>query len=230
MNARSPLLLDPDDLLAAGACALGLELSPRQIQAFRQYREEVARWSEKMNLTALRTAEEIVREGFLDSLACLRLVPTEASRTLDIGSGAGFPAIPIKLARPSLHLTLVEAARKKATFLRHIVRCLDLQDVRVMRCRAEDLAVDPAEQGVYDLALARAVASLREQVRLAAPFLRPGGLFLAQVGHGSIPQEAGLGHAVAGYEVAAEYALPPLLARPDRRVLGLRRLQGQPTA
>ena len=225
MRARAQLLLDPDNLLAAGACALGLQLSPQQIQAFRLYREEIARWSERTNLTALRTAEEIVREGFLDSLACLRLAPVEASRTLDIGSGAGFPAIPIRLARPSLRLTLVEAARKKATFLRHIVRCLDLQDVRILCCRAEALAVDPDERGVYDLALARAVAPLHEQVRLAAPFLRPGGIFLAQVGQGSILQRAGLGHRVEGFEVAAEYALPPLLGRPDRRVLGLRRLQ-----
>lgn len=228
MSAQQPLPLDPDELLAAGACALGLELGPQQLQAFRFYRDEVARWSERTNLTALRTPEEIVRQGFLDSLACLRLVPVEASRTLDIGSGAGFPAIPIKLARPHLRLTLVEAARKKATFLRHIVRCLDLQDVRILRCRAEDLASEPSEQGVYDLALARAVAPLRDQIRLAAPFLRPGGLFLAQVGHGSCPQPTGAGHGIEGFEVAAVYALPPFLGRPDRRVLGLRRRQDRP--
>jgi 16S rRNA (guanine527-N7)-methyltransferase len=230
MSARHPAPFGPEDLLVRGASALGLGLDSSQIQAFGLYREELIRWSARTNLTALREPEEIVREGFLDSLACLLFVPPEASRVLDIGSGAGFPAIPIKLTRPTLKVSLVEASRKKTTFLRHIVRSLDLQDVRVVQCRAEDLATDPAEQGKYDLAFARAVAPLSEQVRLVAPFLRPGGLFLAQAGFGPAWQEASIFAKEEDFEIAGEFVLHPILGRPDRRVLGLRRLQGRSAA
>ena len=216
--------------MVKGASALGLQLDSGKIQAFRLYREELVRWSARTNLTALRDPEEIVREGFLDSLACLLSVPPETSRVLDIGSGAGFPAIPLKLVRPTLEVTLVEASRKKTTFLRHIVRSLDLQEVRVVQRRAEDLAADPAEQGKYDLAFARAVAPLSEQVQLAAPFLRPGGLFLAQVGPGPAWPEASICAEAEDFEIAGAFALPPILGRPDRRVLELRRLRGRSAA
>jgi 16S rRNA (guanine527-N7)-methyltransferase len=230
MSARHSALFGPEDLLVRGASALGLQLDSGQIRAFRLYREELVRWSARTNLTALRNLEEIVREGFLDSLACLLFVPPEASRVLDIGSGAGFPAIPLKLVRPTFKVTLVEASRKKTTFLRHIVRSLDLQDVRVVQCRAEDLGTDPAEQGKYDLAFARAVAPLFEQARLAEPFLRPGGLFLAQVGLGPAWPEARNCAREEDFEIVGEFALHPILGRPDRRILGLRRLRGRSAA
>jgi 16S rRNA (guanine527-N7)-methyltransferase len=225
MRARHPDQLTPEHLLVRGTSALGLELTSGQLLAFRLYGEELARWSARMNLTALREPEEIVREGFLDSLACLHFVPTEACRVLDIGSGTGFPSIPLKLVRPALEVTLLEASRKKTSFLRHIVRILDLQGARVVQRRAEDLADDPAEQGKYDLAFARAVASPPEQIQLAAPFLRPGGLFLAQVGLGTTWAESGIGTSGNSFEVTGEFVLPPSLGRSDRRVLRLQRLQ-----
>lgn len=227
MSARQRSALGPEDLLAKGASAFGLQLDLRQVQAFRLYREELARWSARTNLTALRDPEGIVREGFLDSLACLQFTLPEASRVLDIGSGAGFPAIPLKLVRPSLQVTLVEASRKKSTFLRHIVRSLALQDVRVLQCRAEDLATDPSEQGKYDFVLARAVSPLPQAAQLAAPFLRPGGLFLAQVGPSAVRPEASMCLSGEDFEVVGEFSLPPSLGRPDRRVLGLRRPRGR---
>jgi 16S rRNA (guanine527-N7)-methyltransferase len=229
MSAPQRIPIEPEALLAKGACAFGLELDPRQIQAFRLYREELARWSARTNLTALRDPEEIVREGFLDSLACLQFTLPESSRVLDIGSGAGFPAIPLKLVRPSLQITLVEASRKKTTFLRHIVRSLALQDVRVLQRRAEDLATDPSEQGKYDFVLARAVSPLPQAAQLAAPFLRQGGVFLAQVGPGAVRPEASMCLSGEAFELIGEFSLPPILDRPDRRVLGLRRPRGRTT-
>jgi 16S rRNA (guanine527-N7)-methyltransferase len=226
MRVRHPDKLAPEDLLAKGALALGIHLSSGQLLAFRLYREELARWSARTNLTALREPAEIIREGFLDSLACLPFVPSETCRVLDIGSGAGFPSIPLKIVRPALEVTLVEASRKKSSFLRHIVRILDLQGARVVQIRAEELAADPAEQGKYDLAFARAVAPLPGQVQLTAPFVRPGGLFLAQVGYGTVWAATGTGGAGKNFEVAGEFALPPLLGRSDRRVLRLQRLPG----
>jgi len=226
MNARNLPAIGPEDLLVEGAIVLGLHLNPGQVQAFRLYREEIARWSARTNLTALREAAEIVREGFLDSLACLPLVPRGATRLLDIGSGAGFPALPIKLTCTRLHLTMVEASHKKTTFLRHIIRSLSLRDVRVVTGRAEDLAAHPEEQGAYDLAFARAVAPLRQQASLVAPFLRSGGLFLAQVGPRSDPIETVIGRPGQLFEVSGEFVLPAILNRPNRRVIGLQRIGG----
>jgi len=214
----------PNDLLVVGARALGLQLTTSQVAAFATYLEEVTRWSARINLTALREPEDIVREGFLDSLACLPLVPPEARRALDVGSGAGFPGLPLKLARPDLSFTLVEASRKKATFLQHIVRQLGMAGVRVVQRRAEELAADPEEAGAYDLALARAVAPPPDQGRLVRPFLRPGGLFLVQIGPGSLAPGALERLMGLGFEVVQELVPAVSLGRPGRRVLALRRV------
>ena len=224
MSLRGNPRLGPEDLLVAGAATLGVPLDQRQIAAFRRYREEIARWSARINLTALRNPEDIVRAGFLDSLACLPLIPSGAGHALDIGSGAGFPALPLKLARSSLRFTLVEASRRKASFLRHIVRSLGLMEVRVIQGRAEALAAEAAHAGAYDVACARAVAPPPDQGRLVRPFLRPGGVFLAQVGP-TPPGADALGRLIApGFELVQERALPASLGGPGRRVLALRRV------
>ncbi len=213
----------PDDLLVAGALALGVHLTPGQVGAFATYLEEIGRWSAHINLTALRDPGDIVRAGFLDSLACLPLIPPEARCALDVGSGAGFPGLPLKIARPDMSFTLVEASRKKATFLQHMVRQLGIGGVRVVQRRAEALAADPGEAGAYDLALARAVAPPPDQGRLVRPFLRTGGLFLIQVGSGSLAPLALRQLVDLGFEVVRELAIAAPFGRPGRRVLALRR-------
>lgn len=223
MKAHRDRLLAPEDLLVSGALALGFEITPDQLAAFRIYREEIARWSARLSLTALRRPEDIVRVGFLDSLACLALIPREAKRAVDIGSGAGFPAIPLKLARPDLSFTLVEASRKKTTFLQHIVRRLRLSDVRVVQGRAEVLGQDPQEAGTYDLALARAVAPPADQMRLVRPFLRDEGRFLLQAAE-SLDEAMLERLSELGFRVVREISLAAPLGRPGCRVLALRRL------
>lgn len=215
----------PDDLLVVGALALGLHLTPNQVAAFATYLEEIIRWSARINLTALRQPEDIIRAGFLDSLACLPLIPCGAKRAVDVGSGAGFPGLPLKLARADLSFTLVEATRKKATFLQHMVRQLGLAEVRVVQRRAEQLAADPGEMGAYDLALARAVAPAPDQARLVRPFLRPGGLFLVQIGPGPLAPEIRERLEGLGFAAGRELALPVSLGRPGRRVMALRRVR-----
>ncbi len=213
----------PDDLLVAGANRLGLRLEPAQVAAFRQYLAELLRWSRRINLTGLGGPEAIVREGFLDSLGCLALLPAETRRVLDIGPGAGFPSLPLKIVRPRLVVTLVESSHKKASFLRHVIRCLGLEDMRVAQERAEHLAEDPVEAGAYDVAFARAVAPPEEQVCLAFPFLRPGGLFLAQIGNAPRLLEGGWWRAAGPVKVAGSISLPRDAGRPERRILALRR-------
>jgi 16S rRNA (guanine527-N7)-methyltransferase len=213
----------PEDLLRAGAERLGVRLDPAQVEAFGRYLAELLHWSSQINLTGLRGPEEIVRGGFLDSLSCLALLPRDAHRALDIGPGAGFPSIPLKIARPHFAITLVEASRKKASFLRHVTRCLALSDVRVVQERAEHLARNPEEVRVYDVAFARAVAPPEKQALLALPFLRLGGLFVAQVGQAPVLPEAGMWPAGEAFDVAGSLVLPPEIGLPGRRVLALRR-------
>ena len=217
MLSRDPHLR-PTDLLAAGAGALGIPLAPAHLVAFECYLQEIERWSARMNLTALRTPSEVVQDGFLDSLACLPLLRAGAGTAVDLGSGAGFPALPLAILRSQVRFTLVEATRKKVTFLRHIVRTLGLVHVRVLHGRAEALARDPEHLGVYHVALARAVAPLPEQARLVRPFLAPGGVFLAQLAADPSSDEAAKALTEAGWIVAD--AAPG--ASPRRRVLALR--------
>jgi len=204
-RSRAP---GPDVLLERGARALGLDLTGAQAEQFRTYREELLRWSARMNLTALRSAEAIVRDGFLDSLACATLIGSDAGRVLDLGSGAGFPGIPLALVRPAVAFTLVEASRKKTSFLRHIVRALGLGNAEVVLGRAEALGADAALAAAFDLGLARAVAPPAEQARLVRPYLAPEGSFLFQGGERPLAPDVREAIRAAGFALAREVRLP----------------------
>jgi len=212
-----------DELLVSGALRIGIHLGVKEVEAFRLYREDLVRWSARMNLTALATPAQIVRQGFLDSLACASLLPINARRILDVGSGAGFPAIPLALANPDIEFTLVESSRKKTTFLRHIVRQLSLTRVHLRPVRIETLVDAPEMVARFDAALARAVAPLPDVIRLVLPFLRPGGVFLAQVGTGVKTGDAADGLSCAGFEIVGDRNVPLEFGKPGRRVIALRK-------
>ena len=172
------------ELLKAGATGWGLELSPERIGAFETYYQELVAWNERVNLTSITDYEEVQIKHFLDSLSCLQVLadcPEEMS-CIDIGSGAGFPGLPIKIVQPKMVLTLLEATGKKAAFLDHIVERLGLAGVQVLRARAEDLGQDAKYRESFQVALARAVADLAVLVEYALPLLRLEGMFVAQKG------------------------------------------------
>jgi 16S rRNA (guanine527-N7)-methyltransferase len=212
----SPQRSAPEDVLLAGASGLGLSLDALARERFQRYLEELLDWSAHVNLTALRRPADIVREGFLDSLSLAPFVPAAARRAVDVGSGAGFPALPLAILRPDLAFTLVESIRKKVTFLRHAARSLGLAGVAVVQARAEALARDPAHAGRYDVGFARAAAPLAEQAALVAPFLAPGGRFVAQAG--ALPAEAVQAAERAGLQRLGETP-SPLPGGGARRIL-----------
>ena len=219
---------DPDELLATGAERLGVPLSPEQLLAFRTYRNEILRWARSMSLTALTRPDDIVRHGFLDALACTPLIPSGARRALDIGSGAGFPAIPIAIIRSDLELTLVEASRKKISFLRHIVRLLALPCVHPVLGRAEEIVERQADAvATFDVVSARAVGPLEKIGALVLPFLRSGGVFLAQVGSGLETDTALARLLDMGFELAREIPVPAWIGAPSHEVLALRKAVGR---
>ena len=178
--------------LLEGAKRLRFALAPRQVDAFRTYYQELVAQRPRASLTSLTDSEAVQRRHFLESLALLRALEDAGAfgaTAIDIGTGAGFPGLPIKIVRPGLNLTLVEATGKKAAFLQRLVQQLDLAGVTVIQARAEELAHDPAHRAAYDLALARAVAPLPALVELTLPFLRLGGYLAAPKGSGA-PREA----------------------------------------
>lgn len=166
---------------------LGLTLTPQQRRAFQLYYQELMAWNARFNLTAITDPEGVQIRHFLDSLSCL-LVIRDAKRQqslIDVGSGAGFPGLPLKIVCPALRLTLLEATGKKTLFLRHIVELLGLHEVTIIHARAEQIGHDPAHREAYDWAVARAVAAMPTLVEYLLPLCRLGGHCLAQKGEGA---------------------------------------------
>lgn len=160
----------------------GLHLDQRQIEQFARYSAELRAWNTRVNLTAITDEREIVIRHFLDSLRCALSWGEHPSRLIDVGSGAGFPALPLKILAPELHVTLVESVGKKAAFLRHIIATLDLRDVAVVTARAEVVGRDLHHREQYDVVTARAVAELAILAEYCLPLCAIGGRVLAPKG------------------------------------------------
>jgi 16S rRNA (guanine527-N7)-methyltransferase len=175
---------------ASAELLLEAPLSGEQIRDFRSYEEFLLEWNRRVNLTAISGREDVRVKHFLDSISCLKvLTPRPGMRVVDVGTGAGFPGIPVKIAAPGIRLTLVESTGKKADFCRRLVGRLGLRDVTVLHARAEDIGRDPAHREEYEWALARAVAELSILAEYLLPLVKVGGRVLAQKG-ASGPAEA----------------------------------------
>ena len=167
-----------------------VHVTGRQVMSLITYEKELLEWNQKFNLTAIRDTESIRTKHFLDSFSCIlawRAAPP--NHLIDIGTGAGFPGIPLKILYPNLKLTLVESVGKKAMFCQHIVRVLGLEHVNVIQARAEDLGQNAEHREKYDWAVARAVANLNVLSEYLLPLVKVGGMALAQKGE-SGPAEA----------------------------------------
>jgi 16S rRNA (guanine527-N7)-methyltransferase len=167
-------------LLSEGVAALGLKLAPATLEQFTVYLDELRLWNTKTNLTGLKTVRDIVIKHFLDSLAVLPFLDGAAS-LLDLGSGAGFPGLVLKLARPRITLTLVEGRQKKTTFLEYLVARFKLTGVQVVQAHLTPSQAQAWEPKV-DAVVSRAVVILPRLLELAAPLLAPGGRLLALKG------------------------------------------------
>lgn len=179
------------DKLAHDAQSLfNVHITGRQVMALITYEKELTEWNQKFNLTAIRDTESIRTKHFLDSFSCvLAWKASPPHHLVDVGTGAGFPGIPLKILYPNLKLTLVESVGKKAMFCQHIVRVLGLEHVNVIQGRAEDLGQKLEHREKYDWAIARAVANLNVLSEYLLPLVKVGGMALAQKGE-SGPAEA----------------------------------------
>ncbi|HEX2981059.1 MAG TPA: 16S rRNA (guanine(527)-N(7))-methyltransferase RsmG [Anaerolineaceae bacterium] len=169
---------------------LGIQLTRRQIDALVCFEHELIEWNSRFNLTAIREPEGIRTKHFLDSLTCLLAMrDAPPAHLIDVGTGAGFPGIPLKIVMPTMRLTLVESVGKKAEFCRHMVERLALSGVEVVQARAEEVGQMAAHREQYDWAVARAVATLPVLLEYLIPLVKVNGRVLAQKGE-SGPAEA----------------------------------------
>jgi 16S rRNA (guanine527-N7)-methyltransferase len=160
-----------------------VELKPFQVLLFQKYFEELVDWNCRFNLTAITACEEVQVKHFLDSLTVSLALPRpipEGFRVIDVGSGAGFPGIPLKIAFPQIELVLLESTGKKADFLKHLVEALSLEKIRVITGRAEEFAQSPVFRETFDASVARALAYMAVLAELTLPFCRIGGRLVAQ--------------------------------------------------
>jgi 16S rRNA (guanine527-N7)-methyltransferase len=172
--------MNEDDLFKNGLNELGIDFSESQIESFMIYLSELKKWNNTYNITALKTDEDIIIKHFLDSLLYLQAMPEGNIKLADIGTGGGFPGIPIKIMRPQTTLTLIEPSRKKSSFLRNIVRKTGLSEITVLQKRIEQL--DEEFNNYFDLIVSRATFSIKEFLDLACPFLKDSGRLVISKG------------------------------------------------
>lgn len=183
-------------LLVEGCRQLDIPLSAAALAAFETYYRELVLWNERLNLTSIVAYEEVQTKHFLDALVSLPLLAEELGeslplpqlRVLDVGTGAGFPGIPLKLACPALAVTLMDGTQKKIAFLEHLKDALSLASVSLVHGRAEELGRTPEHREQYDIVTARAVAPLATLAEYLLPLVRKGGLAVFYKGP-SAPEE-----------------------------------------
>ena len=168
-----------DKVFEARLKEIGLSLTDRQYEQFDQYYDILVEWNKVMNLTGITEYEEVNEKHFLDSLSIVKSCDmTKVSSLIDVGTGAGFPGIPLKIAFPELEITLLDSLNKRVKFLNEVIERLGLTGIRAVHGRAEELVKQAGEREGYDLAVSRAVANLSTLSEYCLPYVKVGGMFL----------------------------------------------------
>lgn len=187
---------DIREMLIAGAKGIGIKVTAEQAGKFQRYMELLVEWNEKMNLTAITEPVEIVEKHFLDSLTLLLACkPKDGGKLLDVGTGAGFPGVPLKIMRTDLDVTLLDGSNKRLNFLGELCGELGIECRRVHK-RAEEAGLDKTMRESYDLVTARAVAQLRVLSEYCLPLVKMKGYFVAMKGPGAGDELAEAGNAL----------------------------------
>jgi 16S rRNA (guanine527-N7)-methyltransferase len=164
-----------------GAQKLGIEIDAGITTQFCIHALELIKWNRKLNLTSITHPQDLAVKHFLDSLAPAHFIPDNA-RMLDIGSGGGFPGIPLKIVNPSIKVMLIDGTRKKVNFLKHVLRTLKLEGIEAHQLRAENLREDSTDVKLFDVIISRALSSLKRFVKMALPLLAEQGAIVAMKG------------------------------------------------
>jgi 16S rRNA (guanine527-N7)-methyltransferase len=224
-------------VLVRGAAELGLELSAEQLELFERYADLLLSSGRRAGVTAIATKERVEQRHFVESLAVGKalldagvLDELSEARVIDVGTGGGFPGLPMKILLPRLRLTLLDARERTTAFVREAIRSLNLEGVEVVTARAEDAGRDPAYRERFDVVVARAVAPLPVLLELTLPFLRAGGHLAAPKGSGAPREVAAAQRALAvlgGGLVSSEpLAVPGVVLR--QRLVLVRKVEPTP--
>ncbi len=175
------------DRLCQGCDTMGIVLDHHQIASMARHAHQLILWNKKINLTAIRDPLDIAEKHFLDAIGVQQFVSAKG-RIMDMGTGGGFPSIPLKVMDPLVQYCLVDSVRKKVNFLNHVIRTLGLGGIQALHTRVEDLAQDPDHAKGYDAVISRGFANLEKFVALALPLLKPGGEIYALKGREGIDE------------------------------------------
>lgn len=171
------------DILKEGAQGLNIEITDAQINQLIKYKDILLEWNQKMNLTAIEEEKDVMIKHFLDSLSCIQSKYLKREgKMIDVGTGAGFPGVPLKIALPGIELTLLDSLRKRINFLEEVCAETKLEQVDFVHGRAEDIGQSKDYREKYDYAVSRAVAALNVLVEYCLPFVKVGGYFICQKG------------------------------------------------
>ena len=213
-----------------GAKSYGLALSAGQLGQFEEYYKHLVERNQVMNLTAITERDEVETRHFLDSLALLQVADFKGKRLIDIGTGAGFPGVPLKIAEPTLEVTLLDSLGKRVTFLEEVCSVLGLEGIQCVHGRGEEWVAESGARESYDYATSRAVARLNLLAELALPYVRVGGAFLAMKTSRAEEEVAEAKNALAilGGEVEScyDYTLPGMDA--THRIVVIRKVAETP--
>jgi len=210
---------------------LEINLTPSQVAQFEAYSDLLLAWSQRMNITAVLEPQKIESRHFLDSLTCILATGNlNGLSMIDVGSGGGFPGLPLKIAFPGLKLVLLESVGKKTEFLQVVVDTLHLEYVQVINQRAEVLGQDPKHRESYDWAAARAVSKLRVLAEYLLPFCKIGGHMLAQKGRNLALELDNAQNAVTilGGERYQIFQAPPFQDSQDSKIIVVKKVRKTP--
>jgi 16S rRNA (guanine527-N7)-methyltransferase len=167
--------------LSQGLETLNLKISDHKAQLMAMHAKELMQWNKKINLTAIKEPLHIVEKHFIDCIAASVFIEGKKS-IIDLGSGGGFPGIPLKIINPELKVVLIDSSRKKVNFLKHVIRLLNLKNIDAIHSRVQDLQENHLYKNQFDSVISRAFTNLTDFVELAMPFLKPEGIIYAMKG------------------------------------------------
>ncbi|MCI0455341.1 MAG: 16S rRNA (guanine(527)-N(7))-methyltransferase RsmG [Candidatus Dadabacteria bacterium] len=206
-----------DELLVNGAKELGAMLTSGQVALFLEYLKKIKSWNKRINITGIDDERKIVINHFLDSITTVQFV-SEYSRVLDIGSGGGFPGIPLKIIKPSLELILIDSIQKKVFFMRDVIRRLGLKEIKAILGRAED-AGNEIPRAYFDLVVSRAIGEIDEILDLGAPYLRERGEIILMRGKKGIEEWEEIEHKSRNFKLKDFKKVSLPYSRHERTIL-----------
>ncbi len=222
--------LNITELLKEGSKKYGLNLNDKQVGAFFSYMKVLLEWNKKINLTAIEDEREVIIKHFIDSLSILPYIENKESTMIDIGTGGGFPGIPIKIAFENVHVTLLDSLDKRIKFLNEVINVLELKNINAVHGRAEDYGMKGEYREKYDIATARAVANLPVLLEYCLPFVKTGGIFIAMKGSSTEELESsGKALSILGGKIEKVETLELPFSDAKRNIVIVRKLRQTPT-